>query len=152
MRIDTDDPARPEVTALLQAHARFAGENSPPGTCHFLDVEALKRPEITFWTARDEAGAVLGCIALKALDETRGEIKSMHVAQIHRGKGAARALVRTVIEEAERRGYTWLGLETGRSHGFAPSRALYAAMGFAECEPFGDYLPETFSYCMSRAV
>lgn len=151
MRIDTDDPAKPEVTALLQAHARFAGENSPPGTCHFLDVDALKRPEITFWTAR-EGGDVLGCIALKQLDETRGEIKSMHVAQIHRGKGAARALVQAVIEEAGRRGLSWLGLETGRSDGFAPSRALYAAMGFAACEPFGDYLPESFSYCMSRRV
>lgn len=152
MKIAFDDPQLPEVTALLQAHARFAGENSPPGTCHFLDVAALRRPAITFWTARDEDGAVLGCIALKDHGEGRGEIKSMHVAAAHRGKGAARALVQAVIEEAGRRGLSSLGLETGRSDGFAPSRALYEAMGFEPCEPFGDYLPETFSYCMSRAV
>lgn len=151
MRVGTDDPARPEVTALLQAHARFAGESSPPGTCHFLDVEALQGPEITFWTARDGAD-VLGCIALKRLDAQRGEIKSMHVAEAHRGQGTARALVEAVIEEARRRGYTWLGLETGRSDGFGPSRALYERMGFTACEPFGDYLPETFSYCMSRPL
>lgn len=152
MKIAIDDPARTDVTALLQAHARFAGENSPPGTCHFLDVEALKTPAISFWTARDDDGALLGCIALKALGDRRGEIKSMHVAASRRGQGVARALVQAVIDHARGEGLTWLGLETGRSDGFAPSRALYTAMGFAECEPFGDYLPETFSYCMSRPV
>lgn len=152
MHIGLDDPLKPDVAGLLEAHGRFTAEHSPPGTCHRLDAHGLARPEITFWTARDETGAVLGCIALKALGEGRGEIKSMHVAADRRGKGVARALVQAVIDEARGRGYTWLGLETGRSDGFAPSRALYARMGFEPCPPFGDYLPDTFSYCMSRTL
>jgi len=151
MKIAIDDPMRPDAAALLKAHGRFATDNSPPGTCHFLDPAGLAGPGMTFWTAR-EGEDLLGCIALKSLDPARGEIKSLHVHEAHRGKGAARALVRTVIEAARERGITWIGLETGRADGFAPSRALYATMGFEPCAPFGDYLPETFSYCMSRTV
>ncbi|MFW6412992.1 MAG: GNAT family N-acetyltransferase [Oceanicaulis sp.] len=149
--ISEDDPARPDVTALLRRHLAFTREHSPEGACYALDVEALKGEGIVFWTA-SEAGRPVGCIALKALEDGRGEIKSMHVAQDVRGRGAAQALLSKAIERARANGWTWLGLETGRSDGFAPSAALYASAGFEDCAAFPPYHDGGFSRCMSRSV
>jgi putative acetyltransferase len=53
---------------------------------------------------------------------------------------------------AERRGFTWLGLETGHAEPFRPAAALYRKHGFAECDNFGDYVSDEFSMCMSRSL
>ncbi|GGE40297.1 N-acetyltransferase [Marinicauda pacifica] len=151
MRIAIDEPTRPEAAAVIEAHGRYTSDVSPANTCHYLDASGLTHPDITFWTAQED-GAVLGCIALKMLSPDRAEIKSMHVLAAHRGKGIARKLIEALIEEARGRGVSWLGLETGRSEGFAASRALYAKLGFDPCEPFGAYCGKSFSYCMSRAL
>ena len=76
----------------------------------------------------------------------------MRAAPAYRGKGAGEAILRQLIAEAERRGYTWLGLETGRPEPFLPAASLYRKHGFAECENFGDYVSDEFSLCMSRAL
>ena len=76
MRIDVDDPARPDVTALLTEHLADMRATSPPESVHALDVEALRRPGITFVTARRD-GELLGCAALRELDAGHAEIKSM---------------------------------------------------------------------------
>ncbi len=78
MTIAPDDPARPDVYALLDEHLRHMHELSPPESVHALDVDQLKRPEITFWSARD-GDQLLGCGALKELSLDHGEIKSMRV-------------------------------------------------------------------------
>lgn len=80
MHIQIDDPARPDVFALLEEHLRSMYELSPPESVHALDVNGLKRPEITFWTAR-EGSLLVGCGALKELDPQHGEVKSMRTPQ-----------------------------------------------------------------------
>jgi putative acetyltransferase len=120
-----------------------------------MPLERLREPDVTFWSAWDVSrdGAALAAIgALKELDATRGEIKSMRAAPAYRGKGAGRAILEHVIAEAQRRGYTWLGLETGRPEPFEPARRLYASYGFTPCEAFADYVLDDFSICMSRAL
>ncbi|MGF1456915.1 MAG: GNAT family N-acetyltransferase [Alphaproteobacteria bacterium] len=149
--IAIDDPDRPDMRALLEAHLAFARGHSPEGSGHALDVDALKAPDMTLWSAREGAD-LLGCAALKELAPTHGELKSMHTRLSHRGRGVARALVAHVIDEARRRGYTRLSLETGKSEDFAPAQMLYAALGFTPCPPFGPYLGDPFSYCMTRDV
>lgn len=149
--IQIDDLSGPDIARLLQAHLDFAAAHTPAGSGHALDLEALKRPDMTFWSARDGT-AVLGCIALKELDATHGEIKSMHTASRCRGRGVAKALLSHLVEEARRRGYSRLSLETGQSEGFRPSRALYESFGFARCAPFGDYVSDSFSYCMRKEL
>ena len=148
LRIELDDPARPDVTALLQVHAAFALDESPPDTCHFLDVQGLKTPDISFWSAR-EGEALLGVVALKALDDRSGEVKSMHVAQAARGKGAGQALMAHLIDEARSRGYRTLWLETGNTEGFQSALRLYARLGFKECPPFGCYQETDFNVFMT---
>lgn len=148
LRIELDDPARPDVTALLEVHAAFALDESPPDTCHFLDVAGLKTPDISFWSAR-EGEALLGVVALKALDDRSGEVKSMHVAQAARGKGAGQALMAHLIDEARSRRYRTLWLETGNTEGFQSALRLYARLGFKECPPFGDYRETDFNVFMT---
>jgi|GEM_PF-329177 RimJ/RimL family protein N-acetyltransferase len=151
--IAVDDPAAPDVTALLERHLAFTQGASPPGTCFALDVDGLKADDVTFWTARED-NAVLGCIAVKTghLEPSHGEIKSLHCAAEARGRGVGAALITTLIDHAREAGLERLSLETGRSDGFAPSRKLYADMGFKACPAFGEYEDGTFSYCMTRGV
>lgn len=148
LSLQIDDPARADVTRLLETHAAFALAESPPGTCHFLDVAGLKTPDIQFWSARLE-DRLMGVVALKTLSETDGEVKSMHVAQAARGQGAAKALMAHLIEVARAQGLTRLWLETGNTAGFQAALALYTALGFTPCLPFGDYVETDFNVFMT---
>ncbi len=151
MKIIIDDLKGPEIQALLQEHLDNMKLYSPPESIHALDLEALRRPEITFWTVW-ENGELLGCGALKELDAQHGEIKSMRTSARHRRKGVARAMLAHILEEARRRGYRRLSLETGSHEAFAPARSLYAALGFIYCEPFGDDQPDPNSVFMTREL
>jgi putative acetyltransferase len=148
MHIDVDDLSGPEIAALLEAHLQLMRETSPPESVHALDLEALRAPEVTFWTAWED-GRLLGCGALKALDPDHGEIKSMHTAQAARGRGVARTMLAHILGEARRRGYRRLSLETGSMAAFAPARALYARAGFRDCPPFADYVLDPNSAFMT---
>jgi len=148
MKIREDDLRGPEIAALLGAHLDLMRSNSPPESVHALDLEGLRKPEITFWTDWENA-ELLACGALKELDPAHGEIKSMHTAKAARGRGVARRLVQHILEEARRRGYRRLSLETGATADFAPARGLYSAFGFAYCGPFADYPLHPFSAFMT---
>ncbi len=138
----------PDVIALLGEHLQGMASHSPPESIHALDVEGLKAADITFWTLRDGNG-LLGCIALKQLDDKHGEIKSMRTAKRHLRKGVGAALLIHVIDEAKRRSYDWLNLETGSGPGFEAAHALYRKFGFVECGPFADYREDPFSRFMT---
>ncbi|MDN3922764.1 GNAT family N-acetyltransferase [Roseateles violae] len=149
--IRLDDLTGPEIHALLEEHLRNMRALSPPESVHALDLDALRRPEISFWTLWSE-GQLLGCGALKSLGDGHGEIKSMRTAMAHRRKGAARAILVHIVEESRRRGYTRLSLETGPREGFAPAHALYESFGFERCGPFAGYAEDPFSVFMTRAL
>ena len=143
------DPASPDAAGILARHRAFTRAASPPGTCFAFDAERLRAPDITFWLAYRE-GAPAGCAALSAREDGLAELKSMHVLDAARGAGVGRALVDHVIEAARAAGFTRIGLETGRSDGFAASRRLYARAGFRPCPAFGPYRDGGFSHCMMR--
>ena len=149
MRIRVDDLAGPEIRALLEEHLRNMHELSPPESVHALDLEGLRKPDITFWSVWQHDD-LLGCGALKALDAHHGEIKSMRTVPRHLRKGVAAALLAHIIDEATRRWYRRLSLETGSMAAFAPARALYAGFGFVACGPFADYVEDPYSVFMSK--
>lgn len=151
MDIRVDDLKGPEIARLLEEHLRSLRALSPPESVHALDLEKLRRPEITFWTVW-EGGALLGCGALKALDARHGELKSMRTAAAHLRRGVASALLRHIIEEARRRDYRRLSLETGSPDAFEPARRLYERFGFAVCGPFADYVDDPNSVFMTREL
>ncbi len=151
MHIREDDLRGPEIAALLQAHLDTMALHSPPESIHALNLDALRVPEITFWTAWEET-RLLGCGALKALGSGHGEIKSMHTALQSRGRGVARRILEHILGEAAARSYTRLSLETGSADAFEPARKLYARYGFALTGPFGDYVEDPFSVFMTREL
>lgn len=138
----------PQVAALLAEHLEEMRRYSPPESVHALDLDRLRTPDLTFWSLWDGA-EVLGCAALRELDATHGELKSMRTAAAHRRRGVAAALLDHVVAEAADRGYRRLSLETGSPAEFAPARTLYAAYGFTPCGPFGPYLDDEFSVFMT---
>jgi putative acetyltransferase len=148
MRIEVDDLSRPEIHALLEEHLRNMYELSPPESVHALDLSRLRSPDITFWSVWDGA-TLVGCGALKEMSATEGEIKSMRTPKALRRRGAGRAVLTHIINEAKRRGYRRLSLETGSQDGFIPARKLYESFGFTYCEPFGDYEPDPNSLFMT---
>ena len=148
-RIVEDDLTGPEVASLLEFHLGEMHQWSPACKVHAMPLERLREPDVTFYSAWDgDRLAAVG--ALKHLDEGRGELKSMRAAPEYRGKGAGKAILHHLMGEARRRGYHWLGLETGRPEPFVPARRLYEAHGFAECPAFGDYVSDEFSLCMAQ--
>ena len=125
--------------------------HSPPESVHALDIEALRKPEITFWTVWED-GELLGCGALKELDSEHGEIKSMRTSSVHLKRGVATTLLNHILEEARRRCYKRLSLETGSMEAFEPARRLYAGFGFRYCEPFAEYVEDPYSVFMTREL
>lgn len=151
LQIRNDDLAGEEIRALLAEHLREMHSLSPPESVHALDLTALRRPDITFWTIW-LADTLVGCGALKALSATHGEIKSMRTARAHRRSGVARAMLEHIIAEARRRTYRRLSLETGSLPAFAPARRLYEQFGFTYCAPFGEYREDPNSVFLTRAL
>jgi putative acetyltransferase len=150
-RIIEDDLQGPEVVNLLAFHLAEMHELSPPCKVHAMPVERLRQPDVTFYSAWD--GDELAAVgALRQIDAGRGELKSMRATQAYRGKGAGEAILLHLVAEAQRRGYSWLGLETGRPAAYLPAQSLYRKHGFSECEDFGDYVGDEFSLCMSRGL
>lgn len=151
MRIQIDDLTHPAVHALLDEHLQSMYALSPPGSVHALDLEKLRQPDITFWSAW-EGPLLLGCGALKQLDPLHGEIKSMRTPNAHRRRGAGRALLAHIIEVAASRSYERLSLETGSMEAFKPAQNLYASFGFSYCGPFGNYVEDPNSVFMTRRL
>ncbi|MBP6493100.1 MAG: GNAT family N-acetyltransferase [Rhodoferax sp.] len=158
MHIKIDDLTGPEIYALLQEHLHSMTLHSPLESIHALDLDALRKPEITFWTAwsdPDQNGSskvLLGCGALKELDAGHAEIKSMRTASPHLRKGVARAILGHILDQARHRGYARLSLETGSAKAFEPARNLYASFGFAYTGPFAQYVEDPYSLFMTKAL
>ncbi|HZT56142.1 MAG TPA: GNAT family N-acetyltransferase [Burkholderiaceae bacterium] len=151
MKIEIDDLSRPAIHALLNEHLRDMRAISPPESVHALDLDRLRRPEITFWSAWD-GEMLLGCGALMALDRRHGEVKSMRTPAARRRRGAGRALLTHIIDTARARGYERLSLETGATAAFAPAHQLYESAGFTRTGPFGDYTDDPNSVFMTLAL
>jgi putative acetyltransferase len=148
MEIRIDDLTGPKIKALLEDHLKFTIETTPPESIHALQLDELRKPEITFWTAWED-GDLMGCGALKALSPNDGEIKSMNTASRHRRKGVASRMLEHIISQARTRSFTRLYLETGSQPEYAPARQLYASLGFTECGPFADYTDDPNSVYMT---
>ena len=151
MDIRVDDLRGPAIRALLEDHLAEMHRHSPAESVHALDLDGLRKPDITFWTAWS-GGELMGCGALKALEPTHGEIKSMHTAPAFRRQGVGKAMLTHIVREAEARSYLRLSLETGSMEAFLPARELYESFGFSYCPPFGDYVLDANSVFLTRVL
>jgi len=151
MLIKIDDLRGAEVAQILTEHLDDMYAVSPPESVHALDLERLRQPEITFWSVWD-GSQLAGCGAIKELDATHAEIKSMRTANAYRGKGVAIKIMEHILSVAAERHYRQLSLETGPQDFFAPARKLYERFGFEYCGPFGDYKEDPYSTFMTKSL
>ena len=129
------------VDALIRHHLAEARASTPQDNAHALGPEALRHPDISFWTMW-EGEELLGCAALRQLAADHGEVKSMRTAPAALRRGVARSLLAHLVALARTRGYIRLSLETGTAPMFAAANRLYEAAGFVDCAAFGGY-PES---------
>lgn len=148
MDIRLDDLTHPAVHALLEEHLAGMRALSPPESVFALDLDKLRHPSISFWSAWD-GDTLVGCGAVRELDPTHGEIKSMRTPTALRRRGAGKAILQHIIAAARQRGYQRLSLETGAPAGFAAAHSLYQNAGFVDTGPFGDYKLDPFSRFMT---
>jgi len=148
MRIIPGDVRDPRVVDLLHIHLTSARAETAPGSAHALDLTGLQSPGISFWTIWDDE-TLLGVGALKRLSADHGEVKSMHIVQSSRRRGAGSAMLHHIVATARASGMLRLSLETGSWDYFLPARALYRSHGFVECPPFAEYVLDPNSVFMS---
>lgn len=149
LEVRPDDLTDPRTQALVSAHFADLRSISPAESCHALDLDRLRAPGIAFFAAWD-GEQVVGIGAFADLGGGRAELKSMRVADSHRGTGVGRAMLRHLIDAAGAAGFTSLWLETGTEPEFLPARRLYLSEGFVECPPFDGYVVDPFSVFLTR--
>ncbi|PWK72686.1 GNAT family N-acetyltransferase [Aminobacter sp. AP02] len=148
-RIGLEDPATPEVIALLDEGDAYGASLYPAASNHFLPLEALRAPNVWFVVARNEQGEAVGTGAL-ALTEGWAELKRMWVVPAARGKGLSKAILSDLEARARDAGIALIRLETGVDNHEA--LALYARTGFSRCGPFGDYSADPLSVFMQKEL
>ena len=141
----------PKVNKLLVKHFIELRSVSPEGSAHVLDIEGLKDPSIKFWSLwKDDQ--LMGCGALKFLNESHGEFKSIRVDDRFRNKGYGIIVINYLIEEAKKLNIKKLSLETGSGNFFTPARKLFIKCGFKVCKPFAHYKDDENSCYMSMLI
>ena len=141
----------PEVHELLTKHFIELRSASPQGSAHVLDIPGLKVSSIKFWSLW-ETEKLLGCGALKFLDESHGEFKSIRVHDNFRNKGNGIKVIKHLIDEAKKLDITRLSIETGAGKFFEPARKLFHKCKFEPCEPFAHYKKDLNSIYLTKLI
>ena len=114
-----------------------------------FDVEAAT-PRGGFYLARDGAGALLGCAALRPLgepDSATAELKRMYARP---GASVGAALLAHVEAQASRHGYQAVHLSTRVANSRAV--AFYAKHGYAPVVAWGKYVGAVQSVCLGKTL
>ena len=140
-----------EVDKLLRKHFVELRSVSPPGSTHVLDIDGLKVPSIKFWSLWENE-KIIGCGALKFLNENHGEFKSIRVVDRYRGKGYGQKIITHLIGEAKKLNIEKISIETGSGEFFKSARNLFKKFGFKKCEPFAHYKIDSNSCYMTLEI
>lgn len=144
-----DDPHPDEIHV---PGARAAPTAAPGESAAWaVRAEDVARPRGAFLVAHLDGEAV-ACGALRPLpggDPAAGiaEVKRMFTAPEARGRGAARAVLRALVDAARELGYRQVVLETGTRQ--PEAMALYVREGWVPLAPYGEYCGEHLSRCFT---
>lgn len=151
VRLDDGEAQRLIAALNEELAARYPEE----GANHFrLDADEVAPGRGAFLVARDDAGAVLGCGAVRLVPEIGpgvAEVKRMYTAPAARGQGVAGR----VLAELERiaggeLGATRMLLETGVRQ--PEAIRVYERAGYARVAAYGEYVGSALSVCMSKSL
>ena len=107
-----------EHQGYAEEFAKFPGKYAPPHGRLLLGIDGER---------------VLGCVALRRVDERICEMKRLYVRPAARGMALGRRLVEAIVSEARSAGYAEIRLDVLAE--FEAARGIYRAMGFVEAEP-----------------
>tara|TARA_B100001057_G_C22604093_1_gene853949 strand:- start:45 stop:512 length:468 start_codon:yes stop_codon:yes gene_type:complete len=141
----------PEVNELLKKHFVELRAASPSGSAHVLDIKGLQVNSIKFWSLWDN-GLLMGCGALKLLNNNHGEFKSIRLHDNFRRKGKGINLINHLIDEAKKIKIKRISIETGAGDFFKPARKLFETCGFEPCEPFAHYKEDVNSLYLTKLI
>jgi ribosomal protein S18 acetylase RimI-like enzyme len=99
--------------------ANLPGDYAPPDGCLLLAMV-------------DEKAA--GCVALRKSTESLCEMKRLYIKPAYRSLRLGRTLAEAIIEEARKRNYAAMRLDTMPS--MKQAQALYRSLGFKEISPY----------------
>ncbi|SFS38689.1 GNAT family N-acetyltransferase [Saccharopolyspora flava] len=105
------------------------GRGAPP------DEDAFTPPKGVFLLLRRD-GSVLGCGGVRTESPGTAEIKRMWISPELRGRGAGRAMLSALEEQARRLGFSRVRLDTAAE--LVQARAMYAKAGYAEVPAYND--------------
>jgi len=107
-----------EHQGYAEEFANLPGKYAPPGGRLLLGVDGER---------------VLGCVALRRVDNRICEMKRLYVRPAARGMALGRRLAEAIVSEARAAGYAELRLDVLAE--FEAARGIYRAMGFTAAEP-----------------
>lgn len=140
-----DPAAAAELIAELDA---YQSALYPPESNHLESLDALRRPNMQMFGCLID-GALVAIGAIKLLDGY-GELKRLYVPPRHRGQGLAKAMMQVLEAEIRRHGRGVARLETGIHQ--VEALGLYERLGYAHCQPFGDYTADPLSVFMEKRL
>lgn len=113
-------PSTPiDIESLIERDLSHLETYSPPDGCLLLAYDGEE---------------LAGCAGLRRIGEDVAELKRMYVRPEHRRKGIGRALTLAVADQARRRGYRLLRLESAPF--YQAAHALYRSVGFREASAY----------------
>ncbi len=92
-----------------------------------------EEPDGSFFIAKDGKN-VIGCIGLKKIQSGICEMKRLFVKDEYKGRGLGKELIKTLIEEAKKKGYSKMRLDTLSK--MKSAQRLYKEFGFYEIEQY----------------
>jgi putative acetyltransferase len=140
-----------EVYNLLVKHFIELKSVSPEGSTHVLDIIGLKDPSIRFWSLW-QSEELIGVGAIKFLEKSHSEFKSIRVNDKFRNKGYGLKIINHLINEAKKLNIEKISLETGAGKFFKSARVLFIKSGFKTCAPFSHYKNDTNSIYLSLQI
>ncbi len=124
-----------ELRGLFREYAAWIGEDF--WVNDFEDeLAALPGYYDALFVARDDAGELVGSVAVKRLPDGAAELKRLYVRPAARGTGLGRRLAAAAVERARELGYTTIRLDTLPR--METARGIYRSLGFQPCEAFVD--------------
>lgn len=151
LTVTLEDTSRADVVELLQIHETLMRTQTPHSSCHVKSVDDLTGAGTRLFSLRED-GRLLAIGALVGIGPGHEELKSMHVRDIARGRGAGKALLEGMLSDARSRGVQRISLETGSGTDHATARSLYTRAGFIPCGPYAGYADDPLSTFMTREI
>ncbi len=121
----------------------------PPEHMFGLHPNEERDPALHFFVI-ERSDSVLGCGALRVLDDSYAELKRMYVRPEYRGQGVARKLITRLEHTARALGITCVRLETGPEQ--IEALGLYRSEGYTDIPPYGEYIGSPVSVCMEKKL